>query len=176
MQQMPSSVTLYHNLLVPSNTSLSLPGPDAYTVQAPTPSHGSPQPPSTILTDQQPGDGPVSLHSVERAPTGHGNTNMTSGKPTVYLQDDLIETSGHEQAVLPPGITRLGKKKFLRNDFLGSNYEEILNRVKSEMKNKALQDVHLTINDELDLAKRGSNSSIYHFNNNSEKMAAYKLL
>ena len=62
----------------------------------------------------------------------------------------MIETSGKEEAVLPPGIGRLGKKKFLRNDFMGSIYHEIVGRVENEMKNKALQDVHLSVNGEFD--------------------------
>ena len=132
----------------------------------------------------QPQDGPVSLHPVERAGDGVDANGPRGGKPTVYLQDDLVETSGQENAVLPPGINRLGKRKFLRNDFMGSAYNGILSRVQSDMKSRALQDAHLGVvgNGEgeksrgvSETAKKDLGSSL-HFNNEAEKRTAYQFL
>lgn len=50
-----------------------------------------------------------------------------SGKPTLYHGDDLpnLGLSDRIVAALPPGVNHqksTGKKKFERNDFMGSEY------------------------------------------------------
>ena len=56
-----------------------------------------------------------------------------SGLTTKYT-DDLPKVNDNEAAIIPHGIVyHGGKKRFIRNDFMGSSYNDIADKVKKDM-------------------------------------------
>ena len=66
-------------------------------------------------------------------------------------------------AVVPPGLNpqSRGKKKFIRNDFMGSAYQQIVDKVKRDMSRRAIRDI---------------NGNAQVFENQVEKEVGYRLL
>lgn len=94
------------------------------------------------------------------------NLGGPSGKPTLYHGDNLpdLGLSDKVVAVVPPGVNHQqssGKKKFMRNDFMGSDYQEIVQKVKRDMSRRAIRDISV-----------GGET----FQNETEKQVGYRLL
>lgn len=76
------------------------------------------------------------------------NYGDPSGKPTIHDRDDLPNLVQNEKTVAayPPGVNNQypSKKKMSeRNDFMGSEYKDIVKKVKRDMSRRALRDISI---------------------------------